>query len=134
MAAPQLTLPPLIPGRIELDVTVFREFGPHRIAIHSALESDRLLALDFLAEERAADAVPDQIFLTVAQPNATWGYVASSPFRAGYQYRTSASGGVPAGTWSPVLSPFAALELDANGISLPASGTRPEPAPIPAAT
>ena len=133
-----LVLPPTAPGRIELDVTNFREFGPHRISIAAALTGgDPLLSLDFLAQQQdpSEGAVPDGIFLTAEQPNATWGFVASSPFQAGYRYRRSALAHAPAGPWSPVLSPFAPLVLAADGTNIAgANATQPTPQAVPAAT
>jgi len=112
-----LQLPPMAPGRIDLDVTAFREFGPHRVAVSASLRpGDRALYLDLVSEEAAAGGTaPDQIFLTADQPSATWGYVAASPFHAGYRYRTSASQSSAAGTWSPFLSPFEPLALERDG-------------------
>jgi hypothetical protein len=112
-----IELPPMAPARIDLDVTAFREFGPHRVMIDGTFKpTDRALFLDLLAEEQTGTgSPPDQIFLNADQPTATWGFVASSPFRSGYRYRTAASAGVPAGAWSPVLSPFVPLSLNADG-------------------
>jgi hypothetical protein len=125
-----LTLPSMMPGRIDLDVTAFREYGPHRVTIHGTFKAgDRALFLDVLSDEQAnAGAVPDQLFLTIAQPIATWGFVASSPFHSGYRYRKSGSPGVPAAAWSPVLSPFESLTLNADGTTIAASSNGP-PAP-----
>jgi hypothetical protein len=134
-AGPALQLAPMAPGRIDLDVTAFREFGPHRIAIGAALHTgDPALFLDLLAQaQEDAGAAPDQIFITADQPNATWGFVASSPFRAGYRYRTSAAKGAPAGAWSPALSPFTPLTLNADGSMTGASPTASSAAPVSAA-
>ncbi|HEY6326654.1 MAG TPA: hypothetical protein VIW73_09120 [Candidatus Cybelea sp.] len=112
-----LQLPPAAPARIDLDVTAFREFGPHRVAISASLRpGDHALFLDLAPEDgAAAGATPDRIFLTADQPSATWGYVASSPFHAGYRYRTSAAQSSAAGAWSAILSPFVPLALERDG-------------------
>jgi hypothetical protein len=126
-----LTLPPMLPGRIDLDVTAYPEYGPHRVTIAGTFQAgDRALFLDFLSDEQAntPNAVPDQLFLTITQPTATWGFVASSPFRSGYRYRKSGSPGVPAGAWSPLLSPFESLTLSADGTMI-AANSNGAPAP-----
>ena len=134
-----LTLPPMAPSRIDLDVTAYPEYGPHRITITGTFKTgDGALFLDFLSDEQSntANAVPDQLFLTIAQPTATWGFVVSSPFRSGYRYRKSESPGVPAGAWSPLLSPFESLALNADGsmIATSSNGTPAPPAQISVGT
>jgi hypothetical protein len=133
-----LTLGPVTPGRVELDLPSFPEFGPHRISIRAALTAgDPTLVLDVIAQEsEEAGALPEQLFLTADQPNGGWGYVASSPFKAGYRYRTSAVAAAPAGAWSALLSPFVPLTLAANGtmISANVNGAPPALAPVSATT
>jgi hypothetical protein len=126
---PALTLPPMAPGRIELDVTAFREYGPHSIDILGMPDSGAPLVLEFLSQEQAdvAGSIPDQRFLTADQPSETWSYVVTSPFRAGYRYRKSAAMGAPAAAWSPLLSPFAPLVLDADGVMVTPSGNGSQP-------
>jgi hypothetical protein len=128
-AGTALTLPPTQPGRIEIDVTAFREYGPHSIDILGVLNSNAPLVLDFASQEQAdvAGSIPDQRFLTADQPATTWSYVVTSPFRAGYRYRKSAAVGAPAADWSPVLSPFAPLVLDAGGAMVTPSGNGSQP-------
>ena len=53
--------------------------------------------------------------LAPAQPDATWGYVAASPFHSGFRYRRSATAALPAAAWSSILSPFQPLLLAADG-------------------
>jgi hypothetical protein len=116
-----LTLAPTAPETIDLDFTSFPEFGPHTIAISAKnVAAGPPLCIDLLAQERrdVAGAVPDQRFFTFDQPTASWGYVASSPFCAGYCYRFSATAGVAAGAWSDVQSPFAPLVLEAAAVAL----------------
>jgi len=133
-----ITLPPMQAGRIELDVTTFREYGPHNIDITAAIKDNTVLVLDLQSEEQAAmtGAVPDQRFLTPGLPTATWSYVVTSPFRPGYRYRKAATAGTAATAWSAVLSPFATLSLDADGsiAVLCGNGVPPSTTPIPSAT
>jgi hypothetical protein len=78
------------------------------------------LCIDLLAQGQrdVTGAVPDQRFFTPDQPTASWGYVASSPFCAGYCYRFSATAGATAGAWSDVQSPFVPLVLEAAAVAL----------------
>jgi hypothetical protein len=116
-----LTLAPMAPETVELDFTSFPQFGPHTIAISAKnVAAGPPLSIDLLAQEQrdVAAAVPDQRFFTFDQPSASWGYVASSPFCAGYYYRFSATAGAAAGGWSDVQSPFAPLVLEAAAVAL----------------
>jgi len=124
-----ITLPPMPPGRIELDVTTFREYGPHSIAILAMMTNGAPLVLDFQSVEQAdvAGSVPDQRLFTSDQPAATWNYVVTSPFRSGYRYRKAAVTSAPAGAWSQILSPFSPLVLDPNGAMVAPSGNGSQP-------
>jgi hypothetical protein len=116
-----LTLAPVAPETIDLDFTSFPEFGPHTIAISAKnVTAGPPLCIDLLAQEQrdVAGAVPDQRFFTFDQLSASWGYVASSPFCAGYCYRFSATAGATAGAWSDVQSPFVPLVLEAAAVAL----------------
>ncbi|HEY3674863.1 MAG TPA: hypothetical protein VGK84_02620, partial [Candidatus Tumulicola sp.] len=116
-----LTLAPVTPEAIDLDFATFPEYGPHTISISAKnVAGGPPLSIDLLAQEQGdvAGAVPDQRFFTIDQPNASWGYVASSPFCAGYRYRVSATAGAAAGVWSDVQSPFAPLVLEAATVAL----------------
>jgi hypothetical protein len=116
-----LPLAPVSPETIDLDFTSFPEFGPHTIAISAKnVTAGPPLCIDLLAQEQrdVAGAVPDQRFFTVDQLSASWGYVASSPFCAGYCYRFSATAGGTAGAWSDVQSPFVPLVLEAAAAAL----------------
>lgn len=136
--AAAITLPPMQPGRIELDVTAFREYGPHRIDIVTKPSGGVPIVLDLQSEEQAAIAgsIPDQRFLTTDQPSTTWSYVVTSPFHAGYRCRKSAATGAAAGSWSAVLSPFNPLLLNADGSLAGASGNGSQPSiqPVSSAT
>jgi hypothetical protein len=116
-----LTLAPVAPETIDMDFTSFPQFGPHTIAISANnVTAGPPLCIDLVAQEQrdVAGAIPDQRFFTVDQPSATWGYVASSPFCAGYCYRSSATAGAAAGAWSDAQSPFAPLVLEAAAVAL----------------
>ncbi len=124
-----LALAPTQPGRINVDLPLFREYGPHTIEVRADLGSaDGALVLELQSEAQSADAAatPDLLMLTAMQPSSTWGYVAASPFHPGYRYRRSAAPPAPAAAWSPILSPFQPLLLGADG-------TMPASAPVPIA-
>ena len=109
------------PANVDLDFMAFPEYGPHAIAISAkSIAAGPPLCIDLLAEQDrgVAGAVPDERFFTADEPTANWGYVASSPFRAGYRYRFSATAGAAAGAWSDVQSPFAPLVLEAAAVAL----------------
>jgi hypothetical protein len=111
---PGLNLPPMPPGRIRLDVTSFREYGPHTFTIRCDFgEETAPLTIDLLPEEKASDpSAAITIHLVPSRPCEKWGYTTSSPFRSGYRYRKS---GDNTSDWSPVLSPFRPLTLKSDG-------------------
>jgi hypothetical protein len=130
-----LALAAMQPGRINVDLPLFREYGPHTIDVSADFSSSGgTLVLELQSEGQSADptATPDLLMLTAAQPSSTWGYVAASPFHPGYRYRRSATPPTPASAWSPVLSPFQPLLLDADG-TMSASASASTSAPIPLA-
>jgi hypothetical protein len=133
-------------GRVDLDVQSFPGFGPHEVAIEAQLDPGAApLFVELIAETSSADpqSVPGKVALTGDQPNATWGYVATSPFRSGYCYRVATDPGTAARPWSAPRSADTPLVLDAQGTdhstapdasSFPgsspgASGESPAPAP-----
>jgi hypothetical protein len=119
---PGLGLPPMAPGRIRLDMTSFREYGPHTFKILCDFGTGTgPLTIDLLPEEKAGDPTAiATVNLIPSQPGETWGYTTSSPFLSGYRYRKS--GEIP-GPWSPLLSPFAPLTLKEDGGMVTASGS-----------
>lgn len=126
-----LTLPLMTPGRITVDVTSFREYGPHIIPIQANFNgSTNPLFLDLLREDQAIDTtdVSGKVVLTADQPSTTWGYVAASPFHAGYRYRRSGTTDNPPAPWSPVLSPFTPLAVNADGTIFVAVNSGSQPA------
>jgi hypothetical protein len=136
---PALTLPQisLAMGNsiapIRLDFNSFSEYGPHMVSIDCRMDAgDAALFVEFLAETNIAGsaAVPAKFAFTPQQSSNRWGYVAQSPFRAGYRFRTAVSGNEQPKPWSAIQSPFGALHLDANG-SIVATA---EPAAAPLAT
>ncbi len=113
-----VSLSPMGPGRVALDVQSFPGFGPHDVAIDAALDpSAAPLFVELIAETLAADtqSVPGKVALTGDQPSASWGYVATSPFRAGYCYRVATDPGVAPRPWSAPRSADGPLLLDAQG-------------------
>lgn len=103
----KVALSPQKPGIIRLDLGSFPGYGPHRIAISAPLPADATpLLLEFESEDGVSQGTA---MLTPALPTAAWGYVAASPFRAGFRFR------VKDGTWSGVLAPRSALALNPDG-------------------
>jgi hypothetical protein len=116
--SPALALLPLTPGRFRLDLTSFREYGPHVLTIQCMFVTENgYLAIDLRPEEKSGDDSSASTFMcTAAQPKGTWGYTTSSPFRSGYRYRKSAVAGSQPGPWSDILSPFTPLLLREDGL------------------
>ena len=97
-----------------LDLTSFREFGPHRIRVECdfGLAASGFLAVDLVAEDREESPGAIQtLALTPATPVKEWGYLATSLFRAGYRYRTHAASGDLPSPWSELQPPGAPLRL-----------------------
>lgn len=102
----KLSISEVSPGRIELDLTSFPEYGPHRVPISCQFKNGSgALSVDLLGEDGAN---PATVTLVPSSPTATWGYVAQSPFRSGYRYREHA------GAWSDVIPATTPLQLEAN--------------------
>jgi hypothetical protein len=118
-----LTLGPFAPGRLDVDLSLFREYGPHRIAASVDVAPETPLSIELIAEERRDDpkASTGTLFFAAGQLSGNWGYFTNSPFHSGYCYRVataSASTTSPAPTpqpWSPVLSAFQPLMLHSDG-------------------
>ena len=113
-----LTLPAMALGRIQLDVNSFAGYGPHTATIECELSTGEApLFIEFVAELQASDslAIPGKVALTADQSNATWSYVATSPFHPGYYFRVAAVPGNPPVSWSGPYSSDTVLKLDARG-------------------
>jgi hypothetical protein len=124
-----LALAPMQPGRINVDLPLFVEYGPHTVEVRADLSAaDGTLVLELQSEAQNADATatPDLLMLSAAQPSSSWGYVAASPFHPGYRYRRSVTPPAPPSAWSPFLSPFGPLLLGADG-TLTTSPSTPVP-------
>ena len=93
-------------GVIRLDLASFSGYGPHRIPICCRFDGGEPFVIELEGE---GDGSPSPVALAPWAPNAEWGYVAGSPFHAGYRYRKQG------GMWSGLLSPIRALELTADG-------------------
>lgn len=111
-----LSLGPLPARPVQLGLHSFREYGPHRVQVEAIFaDSESLVAIDLAPETRAEDTEALTVLaLTRDQPRKEWGYLASSPFRAGYRYRLHAGPDGIAGPWSAVRSPFEPLVLRAT--------------------
>jgi hypothetical protein len=101
---------------VYLGLEQFAEYGPHAVTVTARFDAgESLLALDLLPE--SSDDIPDNrslLFLTPGQPQKTWSYLVSSPFRTGFRYRRHLNDDAP-GRWSlvqhsPVLIVDSALE------------------------
>jgi hypothetical protein len=64
-----------------------------------------MVSVELVGEENAN---PATVTLVPAAPASTWGYVAQSPFHAGYRYRTQNS------DWIDVADANAPLALTVN--------------------
>ena len=89
----------------------FEEYGQHNVAIDCAFDASRAepMGIDLLADGRP-ESTQTTLFLTKDSPTADWSYVTSSPFHAGYRWRTH-----PSGPWSASLPPGPPLHLTARG-------------------
>ena len=98
---------PLAPGVIRLDLASFPGYGPHRIAVGCTFAgTEPPLTVELQTEDGSRQG---SVTLVPAAPSAAWGYVATSPFHAGYRYRKQG------GTWSAVLPPNQSLNLKPDG-------------------
>jgi hypothetical protein len=105
-ASKSLPVPGLSAGRILLDLTSFPDYGPHRIPVTCDFKSgDGMLSVDLVGEDGGN---PATVTLVPAMPASAWGYVAQSPFHAGYRYR------LQDGDWTDVAATNAPLALTVN--------------------
>jgi hypothetical protein len=94
------------PGRILLDLTSFPDYGPHRVPISCEFKSGTgTISVDLVSAENAN---PTTVTLVPSVPAGTWGYVAQSPFHAGYRYRMQNA------DWIDVADANAPLALTVN--------------------
>ena len=118
-----LSLGPMPAKPLQLGLHSFPEYGPHLIPIECTFAAGQsLVAIELLPEARPDEAEAITVVaLTRAQPRKEWGYLASSPFRAGYRYRLHAGFEAAVAPWSEIRSPFDPLTLgtesDPGGIS-----------------
>jgi hypothetical protein len=129
-----LALPAMALGRIDLDVNSFAGYGAHTVTVQCHMNAgDAPLFIELISEIQAADsqAIPGKIALTADQPNSTWGYVATSPFHAGYCFRVAAATGNPPASWSTPRSSDTTLLLDQNGAVISDAAAVPPSVPPP---
>jgi hypothetical protein len=104
----------------QLDLTSFREFGPHRVRVECdfGAAASGFLAVDLVAEgsEESPGAIQTLAF-TPATPSKEWSYLAASPFRGGYRYRIHAASGDSPSRWSELQTPESSLRLEATAES-----------------
>jgi hypothetical protein len=132
----RVVLTPLGPGRaidlpmdesqrLDLDLALLPGFGGHSALVVSLSPP----AVVEWRPEGAAEAKPQSVRLTAQRPEAEIGWVATSPFQPGVQWRIVSDG--TAGPWSAPVAPAAGLAITVDqpepvvvtGIEL-----RPEPA------
>jgi len=97
-----------VPADIGLiDLSLFPEYGPHTIRVSCPVSSGGLFALDIRPEGRADEG--SVLHFTEGRSSREWSWVAESPFRPGYEYRShDAPDGIG---WTHVASPFQDLVL-----------------------
>lgn len=89
--------------RIALDLASIPGYGPHRVVVSAALQpGDVPLPVDLIG---ADGGNPMTVTLAPGFAQANWGYVAASPFRAGYRWR------IGAGSWTEVRDPAQPLMI-----------------------
>jgi hypothetical protein len=116
-------LPDMAPGRIRLDLTSLPGYGPQRIAVSCAFSGDEPpLTLEFEPQDGVGAA---SLALAPSAPEASWGYFAQSPFRAGYRFRPAG------GAWSDILPAGAPLTVSPEGFLMADQTSTPKPAPPP---
>jgi hypothetical protein len=97
-----------------LDLTSFREFGPHRVRVECdfGASASGFLAVDLVAEgSEESPGATQTLAFTPSTPSKEWGYLAASPFHAGYRYRIHAASGHLPAPWSELQSPESPLRL-----------------------
>jgi len=98
---------PLAPGVIRLDLASFPGYGPHRIAVTCTFAgTEQPLTIELQTEDESRQG---SVTLVPSAPWAEWGYVATSPFHAGYRYRKQG------GSWSAVIPPNQPLTVKPDG-------------------
>jgi hypothetical protein len=99
-----------LPARAQhVTLASFREFGAHTVVVACRFEPGAVgpFGVDLVAEAQPETAAAT-LFLTRDAPTARWSYAASSPFHAGYRWRTH-----PGGTWSAACAPTEPLNVTA---------------------
>jgi hypothetical protein len=92
-----ISLNPLRPGVIRLDLASFPGYGPHRVPVTCRFNGgESPIEIELESEDGSTQG---SVSLAPSAPTAEWGYVAGSPFCPGYRYR------VRGGGWSNVLDP-----------------------------
>lgn len=106
------------PGRMQIDLASFPDYGPHRVAIACAFRGETTpLRIDIETETGARTTT---LTLSPDAPTATWGYVSDTIFDAGYRYRPRG------GAWSGPLDPARPLLLNADGTRQGAGNPGPD--------
>jgi hypothetical protein len=108
-----LFLDDLPPRGGRLDLPSFPQYGPHEVPIKVDFDTGTtLVALEFLPQANSGQPETATVLaFTPGQPQATWHYLATSPFQAGYQYRRQAGADERPLAWTSVGAPPQALKL-----------------------
>ena len=110
-----IALNPLPLGVIRLDLASFPDYGPHRIPVACRFSGGKSpIEIELESEDGSTQG---SVSLAPSAPTASWGYVAASPFRAGYRYRAEG------GEWSAVLQPSQPLNLMPDGTPMQNPGS-----------
>jgi|GEM_PF-2084303 len=103
----KVSIGPMPPGVIRLDLPSFPGYGPHRVAISCTFAGNEPpLVIELATEDNQRQGL---VTLLPASPSDSWGYVCGSPFRTGYRYRKQG------GVWSAILAPNQPLMLKPDG-------------------
>jgi hypothetical protein len=108
-----LSLGDLPPRGVRLDLPSFPQYGPHQVPIEVEFDTGTsLVALEMLPQATSDQPETATVLaFTPDQPRATWHYLATSPFQAGYQYRRQAGAEEKPQAWTSVGAPPEALKL-----------------------
>jgi hypothetical protein len=123
LEAPQLDLKATLPNadHLFLDLSIFREFGSHRVLVKVDFAGGpEVVALEF-KPENAPDSSATTLAFTRAKSEREFSWFAKSPRSPGYRYRRFDSDNP--GPWSEPRSPFEPLLLKAVDLQKPVVAT-----------
>jgi hypothetical protein len=103
-----------------LELSSFREYGPHKITITCVFATgEQLTAIEILPEGKDEQMGNINVLhFTPAQPSREWTWFADSPFLSGYRYRVRRQSDAPSAPWSEVESAFSCLEVHSAAVAV----------------